>query len=321
MSIAVLGEALIDLIVGDDGAYRPHMGGSPYNVAIGLARQGINVSYVSPLSDDSFGDLLHESLRKEGVDIAVTRRSLWPTSLALVTIDDNGIPSYRLYREGVADKDTSFEEIRKNLPSNLRVFHTGSLAITPSQLPKIRKLFELMHRLDVIVSMDINVRLRASVDTMRYLDGVRSLLPLADIVKSSDEDLAPLQFASDTREAAELAYKEMGSGLLVLTEGKGGALVHTANGVAETHSYPIAQVEDTVGAGDTFHAAFLASLLRSGAMSEACCNIPTDKLAGALDFACAAAALNVSRIGCNPPTQEEVEEFVRLSSPSTRPRS
>ena len=311
MTVAVLGEALIDFIAGEDGAYRPHLGGSPYNVAIGLARQGIGVSYLSPFSDDTFGDRLHDSLRREGVDIPIVRRSLWPTSLALVTIDDHGMPSYRLYREGIADKDTSFEEIEANLPHDLRVFHTGSLAITPSQLPKIRRSFELMHERGVVVSMDVNIRLRASLETRAYLDGVRSLLPLADIVKASAEDLEPFQFAADTREAAETAYAEMGSGMLVLTEGKGGAVLLTANGAIEKKSYPIAHVEDTVGAGDTFHSAFIASLYRSGAIDGPYRDIDPEVLGDAVDFACAAAAINVSRVGCSPPTQQEVEAFIR----------
>ncbi|MCG8370596.1 MAG: PfkB family carbohydrate kinase [Proteobacteria bacterium] len=310
MTVAVLGEALIDLIVGDDGAYRPHLGGSPFNVAIGLARQAIGVSYLSPFSDDTFGDRLHDALRREGVETPLARRSLWPTSLALVTIDDKGMPAYRLYRQGVADKDTSTGEIEANLPHDLRVFHTGSLAVTPSQLPKIRKLFELMRARGVTVSMDINIRLRASRDTTAYLDGVRLLLPLADIVKASDEDLEPFRFASGTRKAAAAAYAEMGSGMLVLTEGKGGARLLTASGTLEAKAYPIAHIEDTVGAGDTFHSAFLASLCRSDAIGGPYRDIDPEVLHGAVDFACAAAAINVSRAGCNPPTQAEVESFI-----------
>ena len=304
MTVAVLGEALIDLIAGEDGAYRPHLGGSPYNVAIGLARQGIGVSYLSPFSDDTFGDQLHAALCKEGVDTPITRRSLWPTSLALVTIDERGMPAYRLYREGIADKDTSCEEIEANLPQDLRVFHTGSLAITPSQVPKIRKLVEAMHDKGVVVSMDVNIRLRASIDTEAYLEGVRSLLPLADIVKASDEDLEPFQFAADNRKAAQVAFGEMGSGMLLLTEGKGGALLHTASGVIDKKAYPVSQVEDTVGAGDTFHSAFLAALCRSDAIERPYRDIDHGVLGDAVDFACAAAAINVSRVGCNPPTQQ-----------------
>ena len=311
MTVAVLGEALIDLIVGDDGAYRPHLGGSPYNVAIGLSRQGAPVSYMSPFSDDDFGGQLLSALQAEGVDTPISRRSLWPTSLALVTVDAAGLPAYRIYREGVADKDIAFEEIEANLPTDLQVFHTGSLAVTPSQLPKIRRLFELMRARNVTISIDINIRLRASVDRQAYIKGVRSLLPLADIVKASDEDLDALELHADTKKSAELAFAEMGTGMLVLTEGMGGVLLHTNQGTIAMNAYPVANVADTVGAGDTFHSAFLAALLRSREIQRSVTAVSQDVLREALDFACAAAAINVSRKGCSPPTQREVEDFIQ----------
>lgn len=311
MSIAVHGEALIDFIVGDDGAYRPHLGGSPYNVAIALARQGMDVTYLSTLSDDCFGDRLLASLQGEGVRVPVRRRSLWPTSLALVTVDANGQPTYRLYREGIADKDTTFDEIIDNLPDDVQLFHTGSLALTPSQLPMIRKLFAYLRERDIVISMDMNIRLRASVDTKAYLEGVRSLWPLADIVKASDEDLGPFGLGATVRESARRVYDEMGAGMVVVTEGEGGAILHTAGGVVKRKGYPVAHVEDTVGAGDTFHAALLASLSRSGAIRRPYRNAPARKLGDAVDFACAAAGINVSRAGCSPPTREEVEALLK----------
>ncbi len=313
MSVAVLGEALIDFIVGDDGAYRPHLGGSPYNVAIGLARQGVPVSYLSAFSDDAFGDRLRDYLAEEGVRLPLARRSLWPTSLALVTIDDEGLPNYRLYREGIADKDTSYEEIEAYLPGDLEVFHTGSLAITPSQLPKIRRVFELARSRGAVISVDINIRLRASIDTGAYLAGVRSLLPVADIVKASDEDIDSLGLDKDTRRSAARAYAEMGSGMLLLTEGRGGALLHTEKGIIEKSAYPIADVKDTVGAGDTFHAAFIAALCRGGVIGRPLSAADPDVLGDAVDFACAAAAINVSRVGCSPPTEDEVRRFIRAT--------
>ena len=310
MSIAVLGEALIDFIVGEDGAYRPHLGGSPFNVAIGLARQGVPVSYLSPFSDDTFGDQLHDALADEGVDLPLQRRSLWPTSLALVTIDEQGLPTYRLYREGIADKDTSFEEIAGNLPDGLEIFHTGSLAITPSQLPKIRKLFEYLHGRGVLISIDLNIRLRASVDTDAYLTGVRSLLPAADIVKASDEDIEAFGIDDDVRTSADTIFGEMAGGILLLTEGRGGALLYTARGILEKHAYPIAKVEDTVGAGDAFHAAFLAAMCGHGRPAELLAEADEGIFGAAVDFACAAAAINVSRKGCSPPTADEVRRFI-----------
>ena len=105
MTIAIVGEAIIDFIANPQGEYQPHLGGSPYNVAIGLARNGESVSYLSPFSSDTFGELMRSSLHQEGVRIPLQRRSRYPTSLALVTTDAHKQPSYVLYREGIADKD------------------------------------------------------------------------------------------------------------------------------------------------------------------------------------------------------------------------
>ena len=313
MSIAVFGEALIDFIEGADGAYRPHLGGSPYNVAIGLARQGVETSYLSSMSDDGFGDQLYQSLVNEGVRLPFRRRSLWPTSLALVNLDSEGQATYRLYREGIADKDTGFEEIADCIPDDLRVFHTGSLAITPSQLPKIRQVFALVKERGVLISIDINIRIRASIDQNKYLQGVRSLLSQADIVKASDEDLLALGISKDIRETAEIVHGKMKGGILVLTEGDGGAIVYSPKGQIARDSYRIDEVVDTVGAGDTFHSAFLAHLFCGRKLTDPVDEISAEDLGHALNFACAAAAINVSRAGCSPPTREEVEKFVETA--------
>ena len=308
MRVAVLGEALIDLIRDADGAYRTHLGGSPYNLAVGLARQDIDVTYLSPFSDDQFGESLRQSLITEKVAIALERRSAWPTSLALVTVDNRGNPTYRLYREGIADKDTSYEEIADNVPDDTRVFHTGSLAITPSQLPKIRRLCALMRKRGVLISLDINIRLRASIDRKRYLEGVWSLLSQADIVKASDDDLAAFDLSGSPKDWARRACKEIrSSGLLVFTTGDGGASVFRSDETMSQRAHPVEALVDTVGAGDTFHAAFLASLLRGGEVGEV--SFRPAALREALAFASAAAAINVSRKGCSPPTRSEVESF------------
>ena len=309
MTIAVLGEALIDLIMEADGAYRPHRGGSPYNVAIGLARQGVAVSYLASLSDDHFGEDLRASLLREGVSVPVQRRSRWPTSLALVTVNKHGQPSYSLYREGIADKDTSLEEILEHLPADLQVFHTGSLAITPSQLPKITTLLAELRRRGVCISIDINIRLRASLDTDRYLAGVRSLLPYADFVKASDEDVDAFGLDADPRRAARQLYSVQGGGLLIYTEGSGGTLLFGAPGQdqpMEVGAYRVPVVADTIGAGDTFHSAFRAFLYARHAFGGRAFDKDAATLLEALDYACAAAAINVSRAGCSPPTRNEV---------------
>ncbi len=156
----------------------------------------------------------------------------------MVTIGERGQPAYRLYREGVADKDTSFDEIVAHLPEDLQVFHTGALTLTPSQLPT--------------------------------------------------------------------------TGIFVLTKGTGGAHLLGPKGVVSKPAYPIATFVDTVGAGDSFHSAFLASLSESGELSNASSGFRSETLAEAVDFACAAAAINASRAGCSPPTELEVTRFIAV---------
>ena len=120
-------------------------------------------------------------------------------------------------------------------------------------------------------------------------------------------------FGGGSRESARAAHGEMRDGILVLTEGKSGALAYTANEVVETAGYPVTDVADTVGAGDTFHSALLAFLYREG-ISGGVSATSTQTLTDARDFACAAASINVTRAGCSPPTQEETEAFIGSSS-------
>jgi len=312
MTVAVLGEALIDLIAGGDGTYRAQLGGSPFNVAIGLARQGVEVSYLSPLSDDAFGDRLYDHLRHEGVNLPPGRRSTRPTSLALVAVDAAGAATYRLYREGVADLDITMAEVTSRLPGDLAIFHTGSLAITPDRVASIISLFDVLKQRDVVISVDINIRLGATRDTGAYLAGVMEVISRADIVKASDEDLAALQLHTDPCEAAEVAFRQMRSkGLFILTEGHRGALLLGERGPIRRPAYRVSHVADTIGAGDSFQAALLAALRRRG-LNRRSPGLGIDRagLEESLDFACAAAALNVSRVGCSPPTADEVRDFL-----------
>ena len=315
MTVAIIGEAIIDFIANLQGEYHPHPGGSPYNVAIGLARNGESVSYLSPFSSDNFGELMRTSLDREGVQIPLQRRSRYPTSLALVSTDANRQAIYTLYREGIADKDITLAELAAHLPADLTVLHTGSLAITPSQLPKIRELLKLIQRRSIVISLDLNIRLGASLDTESYLEGVRSLMPYADLIKASDEDLAPFQFAADTKRAARIAHRQQGKGIFVLTQGARETALFTGDRVLQCTPPAVVDVQDTVGAGDTFYAAFLACLRRHGycnlqTIHDAASAIGDTALLQALKYANAAAAINVTRSGCEPPTRTEVQAFL-----------
>ena len=314
MTVAVLGEGIVDLIQDNEGAYRPHLGGSPYNVATALARYEETVFFLSPFSRDRFGDFLHSSLVDEGVRIPLRRRSDNPTSIALIFCDDNGEPSYSLYRNKVADKDISVGEIIAQIPANLTLFHTGSLAITPSQLPKIVALFKFLKQRSIVISLDLNIRLGATSDAGKYLGGVKSLLSYADIVKASDEDLEPFNFSANPEQAALEAYQQQGEGIFLLTQGAQDTVLISGSQIIRQKPIQVSNVHDTIGAGDTFFAAFLARLRQGewchlSAIQNAANTIGEEALSEALAYANTAAAINISRPGCSPPTKKEIEQY------------
>lgn len=305
--IAVIGESIIDLIRQPSGDFRPHLGGSPYNVARTLGRQGIAATYLSPLSSDSWGTALSEALRAEGVGLPDTARSPCPTSIAVVTVDETGQPSYGLYREGVADRDVTVDELVARLPSSVRVLHTGSLALVPSEIDKMRAVIELARSRGILVAVDVNLRPAAVRERAAYAQGILDLLPRCDVVKASDEDLVHLGLGRDADAAARSVFEQLEGGLVALTRGAAGATLITARGAIDRPAFPVPHVVDTVGSGDCFQGALLAALSNAGLlMGRAFATAAPEALAAALDHARAAAALNVTRAGASPPTWDEV---------------
>ena len=112
-AIAVLGEALMDCMAQSDGSLVPLQGGSPYNMARAAALRGAQVSYLNPLSTDTFGQGLARTLQADGVRVD-GGSSNRPTSLAVVQVI-HGQPSYGFYREGIADRDYTVEAIVERL--------------------------------------------------------------------------------------------------------------------------------------------------------------------------------------------------------------
>lgn len=312
MTIAVYGEALIDLIAGDDGAYYPHLGGSPFNVAMALARLNVPVRFLSRFSDDAFGKRLVAALREQGVEIGVPDPSPLPTSLAMVTVDEHGQPSYQLYREGVADAQTTVDDVVAGLTNDVTCLHTGSLALTPGQLPKTIEILRTARNREIFISIDLNVRKRATSDLTAYRAGLLQVSTYADLIKASDEDLEFLNLSSDAREAARAIKDRHGGRVFLVTEGSRGAYALTDAIAVAVPGRPPATVGDTVGAGDTFDAAFLSRLYADITAVQ-----DQRWLSDALDFACTAASINVSRIGCSPPTMQDIEA-IRNAKPLER---
>lgn len=308
MNAAVFGEALFDLIEQPNGNLSAHIGGSPFNVARSLVKQGVNTHYLSPISNDRYGEKLYRYALDSGMQLPPQNRSDSPTSIALVYTDDSGQPDYRLYRKGIADLDISSKELFAIIPDDINFFHTGSLALVPSMVSVLKPVLERLRKKGVVISIDINMRKHVELDISSYHHAVNSLYPFADIVKVSDEDLQLLGYNGSPLSGAQDMLAELTNGMVLLTQGASGASLLTEQSALTQAVFKPLEFADAVGAGDTFFSAFLAQLIRDGALSPPW---HLSRLECALEFGLMAATMNVEQIGCQPPTFSQVQLALR----------
>lgn len=302
-TIAVLGEALIDVVeTGDDEPRLARPGGGPYNVAIGLARLGRPTSFVGRFSSDPLGSILRRHAERSDVDLSLSVAAREATTVALVELVD-GIAEYRFGVDGTADFRWTDAELAP-LPASLAALHFGSLTswLPPGDAVVLRKVAEL--REHVLVSYDPNVRPRLQTDRDRARQQVEDAVRLADLVKTSDEDLAWVRPGEDVDDVAR-SWLELGASLVVVTRGPDGSVAHTRDGAIRRPVLPV-EVADTVGAGDAFMSGLLDSLARRGLLDRARLAGDLDALGPVLEDAALVAGITCSRAGANPPRTAEL---------------
>lgn len=255
----VVGESLVDLI-SEPGSWRFQAvpGGSPLNVAVGLAAAGHPVRLASELGDDLFGALLRDHLHAYGVATADLARSD-ATSLAFARLDAAGRAGYH-FRFGWTWLGTP------DL-GGLICLHTGSLAaVTDPGARAVGEVVAAARARGIAVSYDPNVR-PALMGSPELLRGrVERLVGLADIVKVSDEDLGWL-YPGEPDLAVAGRWSRLGPALVVVTRGAQGAVALRSDGYAVGCTPPDMVVVDSVGAGDAFTAGLLARLASAGALA------------------------------------------------------
>ena len=290
--IAVCGEALVDLLPVSDTRYEARPGGSPANTAVALARLGVPVTMLARLSDDAFGHLLRDHLTTNGVDLTYAVRAAEVSGLAVVTRDAAGTASYRFLLDGAADWQWTDAELDV-LPETVVAVHSGSLAL--AAVPAIERFLE-RSRDQCTISIDPNLR-PSSVESARA--AVPRWLRLADLIKVSMEDLELLDPDEDPMTVAQ-RWSRSGPTLVLVTAGGDGVDAVFGGDVLHERA-PTVDVVDTVGAGDTFTAGFLAALHRGGHLGGRLTGLTADALRPALDLALRAAAITCTRAGADPP--------------------
>ncbi|QBX99731.1 carbohydrate kinase [Rhodophyticola sp. CCM32] len=306
--ILCCGEALIDMLPRktEDGAagFAPYPGGAVFNTALALARLGAETGLFTGLSRDLFGQRLENVLRLNAVNSDRIARSDRPTTLAFVTLTD-GQAEYAFYDENTAGRLLAQADLPQDLTGVEALFFGGiSLAVEPCA--DAYEALCLRAPEAQLIMIDPNIRPDFIADAERYRARLARMLAVADVVKLSDEDLIWLEGDGDLASLAR-GLLDKGPKLVLITEGRDGVTAYSASGAVQVPAQAV-EVVDTVGAGDTFNAGFLAGLSEAGMLTKAAIAKGLDKavLTTALSLGVAAAAVTVSRAGANPPQREDV---------------
>lgn len=315
--ILVIGEALIDLIGAADGSghYQAVVGGANANVALALARRGVDQKFMGRISSDGFGQQIRERLGSNGVNLDYSINAKEQTSLAVASIGDGGSASYSFYVDGTADWGWTDRELPNaielaSLDTKAVQFGCLAMAIAPGGLVLEKWLREFYATDQMTLSHDLNIRSALGFERGSELARVLRINAHSHIIKASDADIEWLYDLAAGADLDEVAIEwSQGGKLVVITRGGDGATLYL-NGSKLHAQAPRINLVDTVGAGDTFMANLLAELDLVGALGEG----PVSRLAKleavhlqtAAEVAAVAAGIVCERKGCEPPTLAEI---------------
>lgn len=313
--ITTVGEILIDLTqtgISDNGIpiYTANPGGAPANVAVAASKLGAKTAFIGKVGNDSFGRFLCDTLKKYNVstDGVITDKSA-NTTLAVVSVNENGERSFAFYRKNSADTLLSEYEIIDLHLSNTHILHFGSVSLTaePSRTATISAV-KRAKSFGAVISYDPNYResLWSSLD--EAVEQMKNPLDLVDILKVSDEELPLISGKTDVEEGAKYLCDKYNIKLVLVTLGAKGAYYRFKDcaGIVDGVSVTVA---DTNGAGDTFFGAFLSHMAYIGKYNPS--DLTEDEIKNMLAFSNNAAAITTSRSGAIPamPTIGEIDRL------------
>jgi fructokinase len=311
--IVVCGEALMDVFdagaTATGNALDARIGGSPYNVAMGLSRLAQPAAFCGAVSTGFLGERLMRSLADEGIDTSCVQRTGAPTSICVIGLDAHGVPAYDFYGERGADRQLDAATALAQVPHGARAFQFGSYAMVVEPVASAqRALIEREHERGAegaLISYDPNIRPTVEPALQIWRETLQWMLPRTHLLKVSEEDIG-LLFPGQPLDALASLWLAQGPRLVVITRGGDGALGFTAS--AQVQAAPMqVQVVDTVGAGDTFQAALLTWLAEHDRLSiDGLSPLDAAALRDLLGFATRAAAITCSRRGADLPRRSEL---------------
>jgi fructokinase len=313
--VTVIGEALVDLVSnGPEGGYRASPGGSPFNVAVGLARLGNSTSLMARFAEDSYGRMLRAAATAEDIDLGAAAKAGERTTLAIASVDETGSVVYDFDADGTADWQWTAAELSRLRP-NTEVLHFGSIASwTP---PGSERIAEHVRKAracgGILISYDPNIRPLVFGARNRGVELVEQSVRCAHIVKTSREDIEWLypDLAADDVAAR---WTELGPIVVVVTEGAHGASAYRDTRRPLHRPGRRVSVVDTIGAGDAFTAGLLTGLIRRRLHAgERLAEISDVTLARIIDDAVLVSAVTCERAGADPPRLDDLRPRLEWS--------
>ena len=302
------GDALYDLFIIDDNNDSPShvtlagdIGGSPLNVAGGLARLGHQSGYLTKLSTDLYGHRMRDFLKRNNIDASLCVDTDLNSTLAIVEKQADGSARYAFYTDNTADVSLQQSELPTQLADDIRVVHIGSYSTAVD--PTSTTLITLTERetTNRVISYDPNLRPSIEPDIDHWRTAFNAHAKSANLIKASDEDIETLLGANREDQFVANCF-DHGAQLVFITRGADGASGYKPDGTHARAPGVTVDVQDTVGAGDTFQAATLHWLQSQGHLTD------SNRIKGEVDieasmaFAIKAAAVTCTRKGADLPT-------------------
>ena len=309
MDLFSIGEMVIDFIPGNEpGSYIRNAGGAPANVAIAVARNGLDAGMCCSVGEDDFGRFLMSTLQECGV------KALRPqlckeaiTTMAFVTLAPDGDRSFTFARKPGADMFLSEEDVKEEDIADAAIIHAGScsLSVSPVAEATVRAL-RLGREKNKLVSFDVNYRnLMWNDDQDACTAKVFEILPYVDLLKISEEEVEMM----GGEKALPALMERFGLTLIVETLGGDGARCFFQGKVLEIPGRKAVCV-DATGAGDAFWGGFLSSLRIQGV--EQASQITEEILRQAMEYGNIAGWICVQSKGAIPslPTRQQIEQHL-----------
>lgn len=266
--IITLGETMILMAPARAGLLRyvttfeRFVAGAESNVAVGLARLGHRVGWISRVGNDEFGECILASIRGEGVDVSqVVVDAQAPTGVYFKERRGAGVSRVYYYRSGSAASHLAPDDVDPDYIRQARYLHLTGItpALSASCHATVLRAIDVAREAGVPISFDPNVRLKLW-SAQRAREVLLDLIARVQLVMASQEEAELLTGEGDPERAA-WALADLGPSLVVVKLGPEGALGLSGGAVVRQRALPV-EVVDTIGAGDAFAAGFLSGQLR-----------------------------------------------------------